>query len=98
MRFLFLPQSRARRSRQFPRRHANRMKQVSFTQLMTYIRCPEHYLFRYILGIRRQPRKVFKRGFALHETLQYHFEEKKKDGKGISLAEAKEMPFPSFYF
>jgi hypothetical protein len=71
-------------------------KQVSFSQLMTYVRCPEHYLFRYILGIRHQPRKVFKRGFALHETLQYHFEEKKKDGKGISLAEAKEFFVHSF--
>ena len=67
------------------------MKQVSFTQLMTYVRCPQHYLFRYILGIKRQPRKVFKHGFALHETLQYHFEQKKEDGKGITLAEAQEF-------
>ena len=72
------------------------IRQVSFSQLMTYIRCPEHWLFRYKLGIRRQPRKVFKRGFALHETLQYHFEEKKKDGKGISLPEAKEFFVASF--
>src|SRR3990167_8265496 len=96
MRFLFLPQSRARRSRQFPRRHANRMKQVSFTQLMTYVRCPEHYLFRYVLGIKRQPRKVFKHGFALHETLQYHFLQKKEDGKGLTIAEAKEFFVDSF--
>jgi|GEM_PF-1381214 len=72
------------------------MKQVSFSQLMTYIRCPEHYLFRYVLGIRHQPRKVFKHGFALHETLQYHFEQKKEDGKGISLLEAKEFFVDSF--
>jgi hypothetical protein len=71
-------------------------KQVSFSQLMTYIRCPEHYLFHYVLGIRRQPRKVFKRGFALHETLQYHFEQKKVDGKGISPLEAKEFFVHSF--
>src|SRR3989344_6961706 len=73
-----------------------RSQQVSFSQLMTYIRCPEHWLFRYKLGIKRQPRKVFKRGLALHETLQYHFEEKKKDGKGIPLAEAKEFFVHSF--
>jgi len=72
------------------------MKQVSFTQLMTYVRCSEHYLFRYVLGIRRQPRKVFKHGFAMHETLQYHFEQKKEDGKGIALAEAKEFFVDSF--
>ena len=72
------------------------MKQVSFSQLMTYVRCPEHFLFRYVLGIRRQPRKVFKHGFALHETLQYHFEQKKEDGKGITLLEAKEFFVDSF--
>ena len=72
------------------------MKHVSFSQLMTFVRCPEHYLFRYVLGIRRQPRKVFKHGFALHETLQYHFEQKKEDGKGITLAEAKEFFVDSF--
>ncbi len=58
---------------------------------MTYVRCAEHYLFRYVLGIRRQPRKVFKHGFALHETLQYHFEQKKEDGRGIKLSEAQEF-------
>mgnify|MGYP001587353919 CR=1 FL=1 len=72
------------------------MKLVSFSQLMTYIRCPEHYLFSYILGIKRSPRKVFKHGFAIHETLQYHFEQKKEDGKGIKLAEAKEFFVDSF--
>jgi len=72
------------------------MKQVSFSQLMTYVRCPEHYLFSYVLGIKRQPRKVFKHGFALHETLQYHFEQKKINGKGISPLEAKEFFVDSF--
>ena len=69
---------------------------MSYSQLMTYVRCPEHWLFRYKLGIKRQPRKVFKHGFALHETLQYHFEQKKQDGKGIQLAEAKEFFVNSF--
>lgn len=72
------------------------MKQVSFSQLMTYVRCPEHYLFSYVLGIKRQPRKVFKHGFALHETLQYHFEQKKIDGRGITPLEAKEFFVDSF--
>ncbi len=72
------------------------MKQVSFSQLMTYVRCPEHYLFRYILLIRRQPRKVFKHGFAFHETLQYHLERKKENGTGVTLAEAKEFFVASF--
>ena len=53
-------------------------------------------MFRYVLGIRHQPRKVFKHGFALHETLQYHFEQKKADGKGITLREAKEFFVDSF--
>jgi len=67
------------------------MRQVSFSQLMTYVRCPEHWLFRYKLGLKRSPKKVFKHGFALHEALAYHFEQKKQDGKGIRPAEAKEF-------
>lgn len=71
-------------------------KQVSFTQLMTYVQCPQHYLFRYVLGVKQSPRKVFKQGFAFHETLQYHFEQKKADGKGVTLAEAQEFFLYSF--
>ncbi|MDP3900817.1 MAG: PD-(D/E)XK nuclease family protein [bacterium] len=67
------------------------MKQVSFSRVMTYVRCPEHYLFRYVLGMSNAPRKVFKHGFALHETIEYHFDQKKQDGRGIKLAEAKEF-------
>ncbi len=72
------------------------MKQVSFTQLMTYVRCPEHYLFKYVLHFPRMPRKALKHGFALHETLGYHFEQKKADGKGITSAEAKEFFVDAF--
>ena len=67
------------------------MKQVSFSRLMTYVRCPEHWLFRYKLGLKRSPHKVFKHGFALHETFAYHFDQKKKDGKGLSVGDAKEF-------
>jgi hypothetical protein len=67
------------------------MKKTSFSQLMAYVRCPEHWLFQYKLGLRRNPRKVFKHGFAMHETLAYHFEQKKQNKKGIKLIEAKEF-------
>lgn len=59
--------------------------------MMTYVRCPEHYLFRYILGIKRPPGKAQKHGFALHETFAYHFDQKKKDSKGLKPREAKEF-------
>lgn len=67
------------------------MKHVSFTQLMTYVRCPEHFLFRYLLGIKRPPGKAQKHGFALHETFAYHFDQKKKDSKGLKVRDAKEF-------
>ncbi|MBI1984695.1 MAG: PD-(D/E)XK nuclease family protein [Candidatus Wildermuthbacteria bacterium] len=67
------------------------MKHVSFTQLMTYVRCPEHFLFRYILGMKRPPGKAQKHGFALHETFAYHFDQKKKDSKGLKVRDAKEF-------
>lgn len=64
---------------------------MSFTQLMTYVRCPEHFLFRYLLGIKRPPGKAMKHGFALHETFAYHFEQKKRDSKGLKVRDAKEF-------
>ncbi len=67
------------------------MKHVSFSQLMVYVRCPEHYLFRYVLGIRRPPTKAQKHGFALHETFAYHFEQKKLDKKGVKARDAKDF-------
>lgn len=67
------------------------MKHVSFTQLMTYVRCPEHYLFKYVLRLPRPPRKILKHGFALHEMFGYHFEQKKLDKKGLSKNDAKEF-------
>ncbi len=67
------------------------MKHLSFTQLMTYVRCPEHYLFKYVLGLPRPPRKILKHGFALHEMFGYHFEQKKLDKKGLSKNDAKEF-------
>ena len=48
-------------------------------------------MFRYKLGIKRNPRKALKHGLALHETLAYHFDQKKKDGKGLKIGEAKEF-------
>ena len=59
--------------------------------MMTYVRCPEHFLFRYILGIKRLPGKAQKHGFALHETFAYHFDQKKKDSKGLNVRDAKEF-------
>jgi len=59
--------------------------------LMTYVRCPEHYLFKYVLGFLRPPRKILKHGFALHETFGYHFEQKKLDKRGLSKNDAKEF-------
>ncbi len=64
---------------------------MSFTQLMTYVRCPEHYLFRYVLGFKRVPRKALKHGFSIHETIAYHFDRKKEDAKGLKLVEAQEF-------
>lgn len=72
------------------------MKRVSFTQLMTYVRCPEHYLFRYVLGFKKPPGKAMKHGFALHETFQYHFEQKKLDSKGLKINDAKQFFYTAF--
>lgn len=56
---------------------------------MTYLQCPEHYLFRYVLGIKSPPAKAMKRGKALHETLDHHFTQKKIDERGMNSNQAQ---------
>ena len=67
------------------------MMHVRFSELMVYVRCPSHSLFRYVLGIRRPPTKAQKHGFAMHETFAYHFEQKKLDRKGVKVRDAKDF-------
>ncbi len=63
---------------------------VSFSQLMTFVRCPEHYLFRYVLGIKTPPRKSLIRGRAFHEALAFYFQEK-KEGRVMPLKDLQEF-------
>ena len=63
---------------------------VSFSQLMAYIRCPEHYLFRYVLGLKSPPRKAQVRGRAFHEALAFYFQEK-RSAKTPSLNQVQEL-------
>ncbi len=65
-------------------------QKVSFSQLMTYVRCPEHYLFRYILGIKIPPRKNIIRGLAFHEAVAFLFQEKKQ-GRAMSLKDLQDF-------
>lgn len=64
---------------------------ISFSQIMTYLQCPEHYLFRYVLGIKSPPAKAMKRGKALHETLDHHFTQKKIDERGMNSNQAQDF-------
>ena len=64
---------------------------ISFSQIMSYIGCPEHYLFRYVLGIKSPPAKAMKQGIAIHKTLAEHYSKKKEDGKGLAIKEAQDV-------
>ena len=64
---------------------------ISFSQLMTYVRCPEHYLFRYMLGIKRPPTKAMIRGSAIHDTLASDYIQKKNRGFAMKEREAQEL-------
>lgn len=46
---------------------------ISISQIMTYINCPEHYLFRYMLGIKSPPKKVLARGKSFHASYAKFF-------------------------
>lgn len=62
---------------------------ISFSQLMTYVRCPEHYLFRYIFGIRTPSGKAMKQGSALHDAIAQDYMKKMEEGKAFSVTDAQ---------
>ncbi|MDO8470695.1 MAG: PD-(D/E)XK nuclease family protein [bacterium] len=64
---------------------------LSFSQLMTYVRCPEHYLFRYIFGIRTPSGKAMKQGSALHDAIAEGYMRKMEEGRAPSIPQAQEM-------
>ncbi len=64
---------------------------ISFSQLMTYVRCPEHYLFRYIFGVRTPSVKAMKQGLALHDTIAQDYMKKMEEGRAFSVPEAQEV-------
>lgn len=64
---------------------------LSFSQVMTYVRCPEHFLFRYILGVRNPPAKAMKQGLALHDTIAQDYARKQQKGKAFNIKEAQEF-------
>jgi len=63
---------------------------LSFSQLMMYVRCPEHYLFRYVFGIRTPSAKAMKQGSALHDAIAEGYREKMEEGRPLSLRQSQE--------
>lgn len=62
---------------------------ISYSQIMTYLGCPEHWLFRYYLGIKSPPAKAIMQGRAVHDTLAYHYG-KKKEGDILPVSELQD--------
>lgn len=58
---------------------------------MTYLQCPEHYLFRYVLGIKSPPVKAMKQGKAIHDTLAQHYTAKKETGTGWHIGKLQDF-------
>jgi RecB family exonuclease len=57
---------------------------ISSSQIGTYIRCPEHYLFSYVLKIKKPPNAAMIQGRAVHEAIAFDYKEKFKTGKNLT--------------
>lgn len=66
------------------------MNHISISQIFTYLQCPEHYLFRYILGIKIPPKKVVTRGKAIHKATADYYRNK-LSGTNLSLLDYKNL-------
>lgn len=67
------------------------MKHISISQILTYIQCPEHYLFRYVLGIKIPPRKAITNGKSIHQATAEYYKYKKENNQDLSLMDYKNL-------
>lgn len=59
-------------------------ERMSVSQLNMYHRCKRQYGYRYVCGYKSPPNWAMTAGGAVDETLNAHFVQKIKDGKGIT--------------
>lgn len=60
-------------------------KHYSISQLLTYLRCPLHYQFRYVEGIKPPPPSAVTIGIAVHSALEVNFRQKIKSKKDLPI-------------
>lgn len=67
------------------------MKHISISQIFTYIQCPEHYLFRYVLMIKIPPKKAAINGKSIHQATAEYYKYKKENNQDLSLMDYKNL-------
>lgn len=63
-------------SASLPQTQTATKKHYSISQLLTYQKCPLHYYFRYIEGLKIPPRSAMTLGTSVHAALEHNFKQK----------------------
>ena len=71
-------------------------KHYSISQLLTYQKCPLHYYFRYIEGLKIPPRSAMTIGSSVHAALEHNFKQKIESKIDLSQDEVLDYYSQSF--
>jgi len=58
-------------------------KHISYSQIITFVKCPAHWLFRYICNIVVPPPSAMIQGRSIHKTLAHAYTYKRANAKDI---------------
>ncbi|MDP2704259.1 MAG: PD-(D/E)XK nuclease family protein, partial [bacterium] len=71
-------------------------RHFSISQLLTYQKCPLHYKFRYIDGLKIPPRSVMTLGSSVHAALEHNFRQKIKSHEDLKVNDVLDAFSDSF--
>ncbi len=71
-------------------------KHYSISQLLTYLKCPLHYYFRYIEGLKIPPRSAMILGTSVHAALEHNFKQKIESKKDLKVNDLLDVYSTSF--
>lgn len=71
-------------------------RHFSVSQLLTYQKCPLHYKFRYIDGLKIPPRSVMTLGSSVHAALEHNFRQKIESHKDLKVNDVLDAFSDSF--
>jgi len=66
-------------------------RQLSYTQLNMFLRCPRQYEYRYVHGLKVPPSGAMVQGRVWHQTVEFNYRQKIHSDRDLALGEMQEF-------